>query len=57
MSPAKIYASLQKIWSIPLSKGSKVLALTVPECRAKPEAIVRKRDELNLSIMTHQAPN
>ena len=31
-TPAPVIESLQKIWDIPLSKGTKVLALTIMEC-------------------------
>ncbi|KAI5466340.1 SGNH hydrolase-type esterase domain-containing protein [Mariannaea sp. PMI_226] len=57
ISPPKIYESLQKVWNLAILKKGKVLALTVPECHAKAERLTRRRDELNLSIMTHQQPN
>ncbi|CAM1506812.1 Fc.00g064530.m01.CDS01 [Cosmosporella sp. VM-42] len=57
ISAAKIYQALQTVWSISISKGSKVLALTVPECESKSERLVQRRDELNLNILTHQEPN
>ncbi|KAH7163174.1 SGNH hydrolase-type esterase domain-containing protein [Dactylonectria estremocensis] len=56
ISPTSVYESLQKAWDIPLSKGSKVLALTVPECEARSERVDKRRDELNRSIMTHRQP-
>ncbi|KAH7171062.1 SGNH hydrolase-type esterase domain-containing protein [Dactylonectria macrodidyma] len=56
ISPTSVYESLQKAWDIPLSKGSKVLALTVPECHARSEKLDKRRDELNRSIMTHRQP-
>lgn len=57
ISTTSIYESLQETWNIALSKGSKVLALTVPECESRSEKLTKRRDELNRSIMNHQQPN
>ncbi|KAK7424890.1 hypothetical protein QQX98_000166 [Neonectria punicea] len=57
ISPTNIYECLQNVWNIPISRGSKVLALTVPECEARSERLVKRRDELNRSILAHQQPN
>ena len=51
----EIYEGLQKVWSIPLSTGTKVLALTVPECTCEPVTDDR-RDDLNALILAHKAP-
>lgn len=39
-----------------LSKGSKLLALTVPECAVKMGWLDKARTDLNHMILTHQAP-
>ncbi len=52
-----IYEALQKVWAIPLSHGTKVLALTVPECGFDDSPITAHGDELNKLIMEHEAEN
>lgn len=54
---ADIYSSLQKVWDIPLSHGTKVLALTVPECADCGEAFDNRTRDLNAMIMNHSADN
>lgn len=39
-----------------LAKGSKLLALTVPECAMRMGWLDDARDELNQMILAHQAP-
>ncbi|EON96515.1 putative gdsl-like lipase protein [Phaeoacremonium minimum UCRPA7] len=59
-TPEKIYAALQQTWAVPLSKGCKVLALTVPETGATGPAKERadaKRNRLNDLIKGHKADN
>ncbi|KAI0380700.1 SGNH hydrolase [Hypomontagnella monticulosa] len=53
----KIFPSLKQLWDIPLSKGGKVLALTVPDARARYGNIKDRRDELNKLIMEYKKPN
>ncbi|KAE8444691.1 hypothetical protein EG329_014348 [Mollisiaceae sp. DMI_Dod_QoI] len=53
----EIYASLQKVWGIPLSHGTKVLAITVPECGDCGPVTDQRTIALNSMIMTHQADN
>jgi len=54
---AEIYSSLQKVWSIPLSHGTKVLALTIPECGGCGDLVDERRDVLNELILNHKADN
>ncbi|UNI14956.1 hypothetical protein JDV02_001532 [Purpureocillium takamizusanense] len=53
----RILNSLKKCWAVPLSRGFKVLALTVPECSAQVPQINAARRELNAGILTHAEPN
>ena len=52
LSPAQIFAALKDAWTVPLAKGSCVLALTVPE--TAPASA--RRDELNALIKSYAAP-
>ncbi|ODA83972.1 hypothetical protein RJ55_02490 [Drechmeria coniospora] len=52
-----IVDALKACWDIPLAKGSKVLALTVPESRPKPDWLVSSRREINDGILAHRQPN
>ncbi|KAI0871265.1 GDSL-like Lipase/Acylhydrolase [Hypoxylon argillaceum] len=52
-----IIEGLKRIWDIPLSKGSKVLALTVPETQGKFRDIIEKRGEVNDTIRTYEKEN
>ncbi|KAF7562197.1 hypothetical protein G7046_g1955 [Stylonectria norvegica] len=56
-TPSSIYTALQNTWTTGLSTGSKVLALTVPETKTRVDWLVERRDELNLSILTHRQAN
>ncbi|KAL3418641.1 GDSL-like Lipase/Acylhydrolase [Phlyctema vagabunda] len=56
----EIYEALQKVWEIPLSNGTKVLALTVPECGVQPlcsPELAARRDLLNQYIRSHSEEN
>jgi hypothetical protein len=50
---SKIYEALTKAWDVPLSKNSKVLALTVPECGPRPASLEARRNALNELILSH----
>lgn len=52
----EIYSGLRSTWDLALSKGSKVLALTVPETHAKGPS-VDERAVLNAKIQKHRARN
>jgi len=53
----RIFTELEKVWEVPLGSGSKVLALTVPECSAKKERLDNRRNELNKKILEYKARN
>ncbi|POR36519.1 Uncharacterized protein TPAR_03209 [Tolypocladium paradoxum] len=53
----KIMSALQAHWNIPLAKGSKVLALTVPEGRVRFDWLENARRQLNSCILAHKQPN
>ncbi|KAH6980681.1 SGNH hydrolase-type esterase domain-containing protein [Ilyonectria sp. MPI-CAGE-AT-0026] len=57
LSVDKVFHALESHWNTAIGNGSKVLALTVPECKAKPEWLVVNRNELNQQIMSHSRPN
>lgn len=52
-----IYKALKEVWSIPLQNGTKVLALTVPECGVCSPVLDNRRDALNSKIKAYQADN
>ncbi|PKY05169.1 SGNH hydrolase [Aspergillus campestris IBT 28561] len=54
-APERIYPALQDAWNVALTGGSKVLALTIPECAAKNAALDSKRADLNARILAHEA--
>ncbi|EFZ00327.2 GDSL-like Lipase/Acylhydrolase [Metarhizium robertsii ARSEF 23] len=55
--PEEMYKSFQANWDIALAKGSKVLALTIPESRSKPAWVIQNRSEINSSILAHEEFN
>lgn len=55
--PKDIYQALQKVWSIPISHGTKVLALTVPEIGQCSKNIAKRREKLNALILNLQEEN
>ncbi|KAK1636653.1 GDSL-like Lipase/Acylhydrolase [Colletotrichum phormii] len=55
--PDRIFDSLRRVYDSAIAKGSKVLALTVPECSAKNEKLDARRRQLNNIIISHQSPN
>ncbi|KAI1371690.1 SGNH hydrolase [Hypoxylon crocopeplum] len=52
-----IVAGLKRTWDIPLSKGKKVLALTIPDTRARYKNIKECRDEVNTAIKEYKRKN
>ncbi|KAI0018435.1 SGNH hydrolase [Xylariomycetidae sp. FL0641] len=52
----QIIESLKQIWDIPLSKGGKVLALTIPETKHHQPNLIAKRDEINQAIKVYEKP-
>lgn len=52
-----IWPALQKVWSVPLSHSTKVLAMTVPECGNCDSKFNAERDALNLLILGEKTKN
>ncbi|KAI0172114.1 SGNH hydrolase [Hypoxylon sp. FL1284] len=52
-----IITSLEQTWNIPLSKGSKVLALTILDTRTPPGRLTEQRDAVNKAIKEYKKPN
>ena len=60
MQPDDVFEELKKVWGIPLSRKSKVLALTVPQAGvtgSQRERIGNRRNRLNTLIKEHKAEN
>ncbi|KHN99937.1 Esterase, SGNH hydrolase-type [Metarhizium album ARSEF 1941] len=55
--PQQMYESFQATWDVALAKGTKVLALTIPESKAQPAWVVENRSEINSLILAHRQPN
>ncbi|KAG6363901.1 hypothetical protein INS49_009004 [Diaporthe citri] len=55
----EILAAFKEIWNIPLSHGSKVLALTVPKASIdrRNKILVERRNNLNQMIKEHKGDN
>ncbi|RDW84422.1 hypothetical protein BP6252_02012 [Coleophoma cylindrospora] len=52
----EIYSALQKVWNIPLSHGTNVLAVTVPECDCSSD-LADRREYVNSHILNHTQEN
>ncbi|KAF7868459.1 hypothetical protein EAF04_004990 [Stromatinia cepivora] len=52
-----VFEYLMKVWDYALSRGTQVLALTVPECGTCSPELDQRRDYLNDMIRAHQAEN
>lgn len=52
-----VFEYLMRAWDFALSRGTQVLALTVPECGACSPELDTRRDYLNDMIRAHQAEN
>jgi hypothetical protein len=53
----QVIEGLKRTWDIPLSKGSKVLALTIPETKGIYRDILEKRTEVNQAIKSYEKEN
>lgn len=51
------FKALKELWDIALEAGSKVLALTVPDCSMRVSWLDEARDTVNKKILSHEAPN
>jgi hypothetical protein len=49
-----IWESLKEVYKIPLQAGTKVLALTVPECGDCSASVDAQHDRLNTLIQSHK---
>lgn len=48
IEPEKLFAALRAVWAVPLSKGGRVLACTVPDSKPSGRGnVAARRDELN----------
>ncbi|OAQ81905.1 GDSL-like Lipase/Acylhydrolase [Purpureocillium lilacinum] len=56
-TPLRILDALRAAWAIPMSRGIKVLALTVPESATRVRQVITARRELNKAILAHTEPN
>lgn len=54
---AEIWEGLKKVYAIPLSHNSKVLALTIPESEGHNDIQVARRDWVNEKILNYKADN
>ncbi|KAJ2973043.1 hypothetical protein NUW58_g9041 [Xylaria curta] len=53
----EIIEGLKLAWNVPLSKGGKVLALTIPETKGKFQSITERRGEVNNAIRNYEKEN
>ncbi|EKD19074.1 GDSL-like Lipase/Acylhydrolase [Drepanopeziza brunnea f. sp. 'multigermtubi' MB_m1] len=53
----EIFPALEKVWDIPLSGNTKVLALTITDCGFCAPQIGARRADLNRRILKHEADN
>ena len=56
-SGADTFKALQELWALALASGSKVLALTVPDCSMRVSWLDEARAEVNRQILSHEEPN
>ncbi|KAI1374894.1 SGNH hydrolase-type esterase domain-containing protein [Hypoxylon crocopeplum] len=56
-STGDIIKSLRDSWSVPLSTGAKVIAMTIPEHAMDTEEIKDRRNEVNIAIKQYSRPN
>jgi len=54
MDPERIFGALKTSWDEALTRGSKVLALTVPETQYNRPQLVDKRNKLNARILSYK---
>ncbi|KAI1761532.1 SGNH hydrolase [Hypoxylon sp. FL1150] len=52
-----IIAGLEKAWDIPLSRGGKVLALTIPDTKFQGASLTERRGTINKFIREYKKPN
>lgn len=52
-----VWKGLVEVYKIPLQAGTRVLALTVPECGDCNAGVDEQRDQLNRLILSYKATN
>ncbi|KAG5926826.1 hypothetical protein E4U42_002932 [Claviceps africana] len=57
LPPENMYEAFQLNWAVPLNKGSKVLALTVPDAKPILAWVVEDRNQINELIRNHKQRN
>ncbi|KAL2070862.1 hypothetical protein VTL71DRAFT_13888 [Oculimacula yallundae] len=55
--PQDIFPALERVWAIPLSNNTKVLALTITDCGACMPVVPERRAEVNQRILEHREKN
>ncbi|KAI1383056.1 SGNH hydrolase [Hypoxylon trugodes] len=53
-TPEDIVAALKRTWEIPMFKGGKVLALTIPDTRSRYKDVKERREQVNKAIKEHK---
>lgn len=56
-SADRVLEALRNVWNIPLSKGGKVLALTIPECILEDKELDDRRSAVNDGIKLYKKQN
>jgi hypothetical protein len=49
--------ALKEVYNIPLQSGTRVLALTIPECGECPDDVDTQRDRVNKLILSSKTTN
>lgn len=57
LSGEQTASGLERTWRVVTSKGSQLLALTIPECHAKVPWLNEARNHVNEKILNHKARN
>ncbi|KAI5926329.1 SGNH hydrolase [Camillea tinctor] len=57
VSTDTLIAGLKKVWDIPLSRGGKVLALTIPDTKLRGPEIPERRAKVNQAIKAYKKTN
>ncbi|CAN8098580.1 unnamed protein product [Discula destructiva] len=57
VEPKTIFEALRAVWAVPLSKGGRVLACTVPDSRAGKGGVAARRDQVNGLIRAWRQEN
>ncbi|KAG5998220.1 hypothetical protein E4U54_002240 [Claviceps lovelessii] len=55
--PENMYEAFRLNWNVPLGKGSRVMALTIPDAKPRPPWVVEDRNKVNELIRNHKQRN